>query len=141
MKAKDEELIMKYIIKLLALSAGLLLVSTFTVNANALFTLENLERERAALLENLSSGEIALSQREQKNRVIVRRLTDIERMVLRDDRIAASNSVAAKKAFENYDLTFLVHARSESQKSMMAHWLYQMDITNAKVKQSRMGTR
>lgn len=133
---------MKMTIRLLTIfSFGLLLTTTITANANALFTLENLERERAALLENLSSIDVAAYQREQKSRQIVRRLTDIERMVLRDDRIAASNSVMAKKAFENYELTFLVHAKSESKKALMAHWLHQMNITTNSIKQTRLGAR
>ena len=107
---------------------------TNIANANALFTLENLERDRAALLENLSSTTLTVHQREQKTNSIVRRLTDIERMVLRDDRIAASNSVMAKKAFENYELTFLVHAGSESKKSPMVHWLSELNITTNSIK-------
>ncbi len=118
----------------LAISAG-------AVNANALFTLENLERERASLINNLLSEEVDGYQREQQTQSIVRRLTDIERMVLRDDRIAASNSVMAKKAFENYDLTFMVHAGSESKKSMTAHWLTQLNITSQSIDQARVGAR
>ncbi len=114
---------------------------TNIANANALFTLENLERDRAALLENLSSTTLTVHQREQKTNSIVRRLTDIERMVLRDDRIAASNSVMAKKAFENYELTFLVHAGSESKKSPMVHWLSELNITTNSIKASHIGIR
>ena len=118
-----------------------LAISATTVNANALFTLENLERERASLINNLLSEQIDGYQREQQTKTIIRRLTDIERMVLRDDRIAASNSVMAKKAFENYELTFMVHAGSESQKSMTAHWLTELNITNKSIKQAQVGAR
>lgn len=125
-------------------ATALLLTSSLFIsiaNANALFTLENLERDRAALLQNLSAGQLTVHQRAQKNNNIVRRLTDIERMVLRDDRIAASNSVMAKKAFENYDLTFLVHAGSESKKSPMVHWLSELNITTSNIKASHIGVR
>jgi hypothetical protein len=62
-------------------------------------------------------------------------------MVLRDDRIAESQSVMAKKAFENYELTFMVHAGSESQKTMTAHWLTQLNITEQSINQARIGAR
>jgi len=129
--------------KTLNITALLLTSALITniANANALFTLENLERDRAALLENLSSTTLTVHQREQKTNSIVRRLTDIERMVLRDDRIAASNSVMAKKAFENYELTFLVHAGSESKKSPMVHWLSELNITTNSIKASHIGIR
>ncbi len=131
---------MKIITRILAIIT-LTLATSAMANANALFTLENLERERAALLENLSSELLTPFQREQKVNSIVRRLTDIERMVLRDDRIAGSNSVMAKKAFEHYELTFMVHAGSESKKTMMAHWLHQLNITSDSINQSRLGER
>jgi hypothetical protein len=65
----------------------------------------------------------------------------MERMVLRDDRIAMSNSVMAKKAFERYELTFLVHAGSESKKTPIAHWLHSLNITDENIDKSQSGAR
>lgn len=110
-------------------------------NANALSSLENLERERAALLKTLTSNKVNGEQRQQQSTQISRRLVDIERMVLRDDRIAMSDSVMAKKALASFELTFLVHARSEKQKLTLDHWLDELDISTDKVLQSRAGSR
>ncbi len=116
---------------------------TSNVNSapNSLFTLENLERQRAVLLNNLTTKQLNAYQREQETKHLIKRLVDLERMVLRDDRIAASNSIMAKKAFQNYELTFLVHAGSESKKSPMAHWLYSLKITDESIAKSSSGAR
>ncbi|WP_057831418.1 hypothetical protein [Colwellia sp. TT2012] len=108
---------------------------------NPLFTLENLERERAVFLNNLTTTKLTAYQRDQQGNHIIKRLIDMERMVLRDDRISLSNSVMAKKAFQNYELTFLVHASSESKKAPMAHWLHALNITDEKIYKSQSGAR
>ena len=83
--------------------------------ANSLFSLENLERERAALLSAQLDKSLDLAQRQQKVQNIYRRLVDIERMVLRDDRVTSSNSQLAQNAFDKYELTFLVHSSAEKK--------------------------
>jgi len=109
--------------------------------SNPLFTLENLERERAAFLHNLTTTKLNAFQRQQQGNHIIKRLIDMERMVLRDDRIAMSNSVMAKNAFQHYELTFLVHAGSESKKAPMAHWLHALNITDESIDKSKSGAR
>jgi hypothetical protein len=133
---------MKILYKTLV-TASIIFVSITNVQAkaNPLFTLENLERERAAFLHSLTSTKLNPYQREQKGNHIIKRLIDMERMVLRDDRIAMSNSVMAKKAFQSYELTFLVHAGSESKKAPMAHWLHSLNITEENIDKSSSGAR
>jgi hypothetical protein len=133
---------MKNLSKILAVATFIISITSH-VNAkpNSLFTLENLERQRATLLDNLTTKQINAYQREQETKHLINRLVDLERMVLRDDRIAASNSIMAKNAFQNYDLTFLVHAGSESKKSPMAHWLYALKITDESIAKSSSGAR
>jgi len=133
---------MKILSKTLAI-ATLILSMTSTVNAkpNSLFTLENLERQRAALLDNLTTKQLNVYQREQETKNLIKRLVDLERMVLRDDRISASNSIMAKNAFQSYELTFLVHAGSESKKLPIAHWLYSLKITDESIAKSKLGAR
>ena len=126
---------------LIALIGFTCLASNVNAKQNMLFTLENLERQRAVLLDNLTTTKLEAYQREQNTNKLIKRLVDMERMVLRDDRIAASNSIMAKNAFQNYDLTFLVHAGSESKKSPMAHWLHTLNITNKSIEKSRAGAR
>lgn len=133
---------MKYLNKIL-IAVTLIISTTSHVNAksNALFTLENLERQRAVLLDNLTTTQVNAYQREQQTNHLIKRLVDMERMVLRDDRISASNSIMAKKAFQSYELTFLVHAGSENKKSPMAHWLHSLNITDESIAKSRLGAR
>lgn len=126
---------------LAAITVIISMTSNVNAKTNSLFTLENLERQRAALLENLTTKQVSFYQREQETKHLIKRLVDLERMVLRDDRIAASNSIMAKKAFQSYELTFLVHAGSESKKSPMAHWLYSLKITDESIANSRAGAR
>lgn len=125
------------------ISAGIIFVTMSNVYAksNPLFTLENLERERAVFLNNLTTTSLNAFQREQQGNRIIKRLIDMERMVLRDDRIAMSNSIMAKNAFQHYELTFLVHAGSESKKAPMAHWLHSLKITDENIFKSQSGAR
>ena len=126
---------------LLLISFMFAAVANTQAKPNPLFTLENLERERAAFLTNLTTTKLNAYQREQQGNHMIKRLIDMERMVLRDDRIATSNSIMAKKAFQSYELTFLVHAGSESKKAPMAHWLHSLNITDESIEKSKSGAR
>ena len=92
-------------------------------------TLENLARERAQLIEtfldaNLNTGERLLKIENSKPRLI-----DLERMVLRDDNLTGRNTPTIRKAFGNYDLTFLVHASAEKNRTLFDLWLTQVGVT------------
>lgn len=133
---------MRSLMKFLTLATFFIcMASNVNAKPNSLFTLENLERQRASLLNNLTTTKLNAFQREQQTKQLIKRLVDLERMVLRDDRIANSNSIMAKKAFQHYELTFLVHAGSESKKSPMAHWLYSLKITDESIANSSSGAR
>ena len=108
----------------------------FTVAALALTaglaeagSIENLERERAIAIETLLSPEMAPTERQAKIAVSKGRLVDLERIVLRDTSLKGRATPAVKKAFDNYDLTFLVHAATEKNLTVMDHWLEQLDLT------------
>ena len=109
--------------------------------ANSLFSLENLERERAALLSAQLDSSLDLSQRQQKVQSIYRRLVDIERMVLRDDRVTSSNSSLAKNAFEQYELTFLVHSSAEKSLPPLSHWMSELHLTTDNILSTKTGHR
>jgi hypothetical protein len=111
------------------------------VAANSLFSLENLERERAALLSAQLDSSLDLSQRQQKVQGIYRRLVDIERMVLRDDRVTSSSSQLAKNAFDKYELTFLVHSSAEKSLPPLSHWMSELDLTTDTVLSAKTGHR
>jgi len=104
-------------------------------------TLENLERERAVLLETLLSGDIDSAERHSRVAVERTRLVDLERMVLRDKSLVGKNTPAVRAAFDNYDLTFLVHASTERGRSLADHWLGELGVTTQAVMNARMGMR
>jgi hypothetical protein len=106
-------------------------------NANSLFSLENLERERASLLKVQLDTDLDLLQRQQKSQSIYRRLVDIERMVLRDDRVTSSSSQLAKNAFDKYELTFLVHSSAEHKLPPLSHWMSELNLTSDSILSAR----
>ena len=120
--------------------AGITLAIALGVTAQA-GTLENMERERALLVDTLLSSELSTEQRQQQLQLAQRRLIDLERMVLRDQSLIGKNTPVVRNAFENYDLTFLVHASTERDKLVIDQWLEQLGITTSTLMNSRMGRR
>ena len=116
---------------------------TVTLAANGVIAgpLENLERERAIAVETLLSTSINTQEKQDKINVSKRRLVDLERMVIRDKSIASKNMPIVRAAFDNYDLTFLVHASTENQRSLMDHWLKQVGVSTNAVMTARIGRR
>jgi hypothetical protein len=104
-------------------------------------TLENLERERALLVETLISGDVSQQERQKKVALARARLIDLERMVLRDKSLASKNTPAVRAAFDNYDLTFMVHASVEKNRMLMDHWLQQVGVSTQSLMNTRMGRR
>lgn len=120
--------------------AGIGLAMTVSAATQA-GTLENMERERALLISTLLSSELSTEQRQQQVQIAQRRLIDLERMVLRDQGLIGKNTPVVRTAFENYDLTFLVHASTEKDKLVIDQWLEQLGITTSTLMNSRMGRR
>ena len=104
-------------------------------------TLENLGRERAILVETLLSPSMAAEEREDKIATSKARLVDLERMVLRDESLKGQNRPVIRKAFENYDLTFLVHASVEKKVSLTDLWLEQIGVSTHSLMNARVGRR
>lgn len=104
-------------------------------------TLENMERERAILLETILSGDMNPAERESRIQVARSRLVDLERMVLRDKNLVGQNTPAVRAAFDNYDLTFLVHASTEKGRSIADHWLGEVGVSTTALMNARMGRR
>lgn len=126
------------VIATIATIASLLSTSSF---ANSLFSLENLERERAALLSAQLDSSLDLNQRQKKVQNIYRRLVDIERMVLRDDRVTSSSSSLAQNAFNKYELTFLVHSSAEKSLPPLSHWMSEVHLTTDSILSAKTGHR
>ena len=96
-------------------------------------SIENLERERTILVENMLTPEMTAEERQAKMGIAKRRLIDLERIVLRDKSLVGRNTPAIKRAFASYDLTFMVHASLEKNRSLADHWLEQVGITQQDV--------
>lgn len=124
------------------LSIGFLAsVFSLSVNAQSALTLENLERERAAMLNTFTSDQITPKQQQVSMNSSYRRLTDVERMVLRDDRLLNNQSAIVQRAFQNYELTFLIHASAEKNLLPMELWLSELNITSKSILSTKKGRR
>ena len=128
-------------ISALALTAALTVaVGAFAGHAKA-GTVENMERERAILIETLIDADLEASERAGRVEISRHRLVDLERMVLRDDSLKGRNTPTIRRAFANYDLTFLVHSASEQQVSVIDTWLSQLGLTTQTLMSTHQGRR
>ena len=116
------------------------IAATLAIGASALMaeyaqagSIENLERERTILVENMLTPEMTAEERQAKMGIAKRRLIDLERIALRDKSLVGRNTPAIKRAFPSYDLTFMVHASVEKNQSLADHWLEQVGITQQDV--------
>jgi len=116
-------------------------IFSLSVNAQSALTLENLERERAAMLNTFTSDQITSKQQQMSINSSYRRLTDVERMVLRDDRLLTNQSAIVQRAFKNYELTFLIHASAEKNLLPMDLWLSEVNITSNSILSTKKGRR
>ena len=104
-------------------------------------TLENLERERAIALETLLSPDLSPMERERQMALTRARLVDLERMVIRDEELRGKDTLATRTAFQNYDLTFLVHAAAERNRTLLDHWLDLVGVSTNSLMSTRLGRR
>ena len=123
------------------------LSTSFSVSANSakydkdLFSLKNLERERAALIATFLNNNLSLEQKHSKLTQQQRQLADVERMVLRDERLLSHQSNMVKRAFNDYETTFLVHAGAETELNAMNQWLLQVNVSNQSIFETTAGYR
>ena len=115
-------------------------MTAFTATAFA-GTVENLERERAIMVETLLANDMSAEERFSKLNVSKKRLIDLERIVLRDKSLVGRNTPAVKRAFANYDLTFIIHASVEKDRSIADHWLSQIGLDKQGLLSSQMRRR
>ncbi|NNE84842.1 MAG: hypothetical protein HKN28_12830 [Alphaproteobacteria bacterium] len=126
--------------RVLAGTATAIVLTALAVPANA-GTLENMERERAIMIETLLSGDIDNNQRQGRMEIARTRLVDLERQVLRDKSLIGKNRPLVRAAFDNYDLTFVVHASVEKNRSVADHWLSEIGLSTQAVMNARTGRR
>ncbi len=124
-----------------AVAAAVIAGSTLGAMPAFAGTVENLERERAILIDTMLDADVTPAERETKIETSRHRLVDLERMVLRDDSLVGVNTPTVKRAFANYDLTFLIHAASEKEMSVIDNWLEQMGITTQSLMSAKRARR
>lgn len=129
---------MKTALNRIALAAALTAAIALPAAAG---TLENMERERAIMLETLLTGNMTPAERQTKTELSRVRLIDLERMVLRDESLTGKNTPHIRAAFDNYDLTFLVHASAEKNRNPLDHWLAELGVSTQTVMGARPGLR
>ena len=122
------------------IAAALILAAGLSIPAQA-GTLENMERERAILLDSLLTAELTPEKRQAKVELARNRLIDLERMVLRDKSLIGKSTPAVRAAYERYDLTFLVHASVEKNRALLDHWLHQIGVSTQSLMNARIGRR
>ena len=125
----------------LILPIGALIASTVFAVAAPVHagTLANMERERAHLIDAMLDAEITPADRQARVETAQRRLIDLERMVLRDDGLVGRNTPHVRRAFANYDLTFLVHASTEKSLAVADAWLEQLGISTQSLLAAKVG--
>jgi len=126
--------------KLFIAAAALVLAAGISVTTHA-GSLENMERERALLLDSLLTSELTPERRQAKVEISRNRLVDLERLVLRDKSLVGKSTPAVRAAYENYDLTFLVHASTEHNRTLLDHWLSQVGVSTESLMNARIGRR
>ena len=123
------------------LAALPLLALSLVATPAAAGSLENMERERAILIDAFLDPGVSPAERGQRVHTARTRLIDLERMVLRDDSLVGRNTPTVKRAFDNYDLTFLVHAAIENDMAVSASWLEQVGLTTQALMAAHKGRR
>jgi len=111
------------------------------VMADDLQTLKNLERERTGFIEAVLDTTLTAEQRNKKIEAKTRRLVDLERMALRDRRLEGKTDPMVRRAFKNYDMTFLAHASVEQDQHIAGHWYDQVGLSNEAILNARKGIR
>jgi hypothetical protein len=131
---------MKHALKFALPMVAILSASAISATVHA-DTLANMERERALVIETMLDGEITPAERHVRLEAGQRRLLDLERMVLRDDKLLGRSTPHVRQAFANYDLTFLVHSSAEKHRSMVGTWLGQLGISTQSLMSAKRGRR
>jgi hypothetical protein len=117
------------------------MAGTFIANAAQAGTLENLERERAIVIEAMLNVELSPTKRQGQVATALSRLVDLERMVLRDGKLTGRNTPTVRRAFKNYDLTFMASSAAEHDLALIDNWMTQLGLTTQSLMATDVGRR
>ena len=104
-------------------------------------SLEILERERALVLETLLDPTLTPAERQESLATVRLRLVDLERMVVRDESLRGRSTPVVRRAFADYELTFLAHTSAEANTTLLDIWLARLGIGSEALAVARRGWR
>ena len=104
-------------------------------------SIENMERTRAALISVMLDANMNLDKKQNKIKNFKLRLLDSERIVINDKKIIQNPDRYTIRAFEEYELSFLVHASIENNLDISDHWFNQMGLTTSNLENTRLITK
>ena len=100
-------------------------------------SIENMERERAIVISQILDPAMSSQTRWKRMGYSKRRTVDLERIALNDKSLQDSRKHSVMRAFREYELSFLVHAATESQRPITVHWLETMGLTTSDLMNAR----
>jgi len=100
-------------------------------------SIENMERERALVIGQILDPAMSSQMRWERMEYSKRRMVDLERIALNDKTLQDSRKPSVLRAFREYELSFLVHAATESQRPINVHWLETMGLTTSDLMNAR----
>ena len=100
-------------------------------------SIENMERERALIIGQILDPAMSSQMRWERMGYSKRRMADLERIALNDKTLQDSRKPSVLRAFREYELSFLVHAATESQRPITVHWLETMGLTTSDLMNAR----
>jgi len=100
-------------------------------------SIENMERERALVIGQILDPAMSSQMRWERMGYSKRRMADLERIALNDKTLQDSRKPFVLRAFREYELSFLVHAATESQRPITVHWLETMGLTTSDLMNAR----
>ena len=127
---------MSKFIKTLTLILSLTVCSFASANS-----IEILERERAKILNLVLDKSISIGERKKRIEQRQMRLLDLERITINSKNINKNPSYQTIKAFENFDLTFLVHSSLENNKSLSLMWFEKLGLTTDNLMNTRVSRK
>jgi len=118
-----------------------IIISFIITNHAKASPVDALERERSKLLNHVLNTNISVKDRQQNLEKSKMKLLDLERITINNKNISKNPSYQTIKAFENFDLTFLVHASLEQEKSLPILWFEKVGLTTNNLMNTRVSRK
>ena len=118
------------------LNSTVVLIIALSSSANA-NSIDALERERANTVNLILDKTISIAERKSRLEKSKMKLLDLERMIINNKNINKNPSYQTIKAFENFELTFLVHSSIEKDKPLAITWFEKIGLTTENLTNTR----